>query len=75
MTVQHFYTKLGTAVKDDTDLVRFFGVVYSVVGQTPNPSIVELLFICWDLLSMTIGDRGLHERGVVTSECAVPYQL
>ena len=62
-----------TAIEDNSDLVRFLGVVHSVMGDVPQLSIViESLFV-WHPFSKTLFNDVLHECHVILTILCVIF--
>ena len=71
VSVKRFTSELHTAVKNHSNLSRFFGVIYPVVGDIPHLAILSCSFFCRNLLSIATGNQITHERQVVLSVVAV----
>ena len=62
---------MHTAVKDHSNLSKFFRVIYPVVWDIPHLAILNCAFFFRNLISIATGNEITHERQVILSVLAV----
>ena len=66
---------MHTAVKDHSNLSKFFRVIYPLVGDVPHLAILYCAFFGRNVLSIATGNKITHERQVVLSVLALSLKV